>query len=341
MQGSSLFSTWPDAGHMKPHEIRFLSVSLTPEVGSNDALIGVRIVPAGRNKNVVFGRTLAEGESDSGEPVSFFPYAGEELHFRPGSVQVSIRDIDRYAQPGPDGYSPVSNTLWTWLSFGSPPDPALFRFLFATARRLDSAHSLCVDALSGLTDRQEPFIKARERLFAALGLAELMCVAFSRSIDMIEKIKSQFSVQINLPASVLGSMAALREIRNAFEHIEDRAMGNVRGKPHADALSIFDQRDLISHGVLRYASHSLDLRATVLPMMVEARRVVLEAAVATAGSARTINVPMAFPSAPPGSYERIQSHAYLLWANKTGSAWWDPESNWREAERSDAEAHRS
>jgi hypothetical protein len=308
-------------------------VSLTPEVGANDALVGVRVVPAGRDGKRVFGRTLAGGEPDSGEPVSFYPYRGEELHFLPGSIQIFLQDVDRGNQPGSDGYAPVSNTLWTWLTFGSPPDPALFRFLFAAARRLDTAHSLCVDALEALTDRPEPFIKARQRPFGALGIAELMCVALERATDMLQGIPARFSVPVSLPKNLSAARPALREIRNALEHIEDRALGNVRGKPHADALSIFDQRDFISSGVLRYASYSLDLKADVLPVLVESRRAVLDVAIATAGAAKTLNVPLTFPPAPPGSYERIQERAYFLWENRQGCAWWDSDSNWFEAER--------
>jgi hypothetical protein len=114
---------------MKPHEIRYLGVSLTPEVGANDALVAVRVVPAGRDGTKVFGRTLVDGEPDSGAPVSFLPYAGEELHFPPGSVRFLLRDVDNLSPRGPDGYAPISNTLWTWLTVGAPPNPALFRFL--------------------------------------------------------------------------------------------------------------------------------------------------------------------------------------------------------------------
>jgi hypothetical protein len=325
---------------LKPIEIRYLGVNLTDEVGANDALIGVRVVPAGRDGNKVYGRTLAEGEPDSGEPVSFYPYAGEELHFAAGSIQIFLRDLDNANQPGPDGYTAVSNTLWTWLMVGAPPDPAFFRFLFAAARRLDTTHSLHVEVLAALTRQPEPFIKARQRLFGALGFAELMCVALGRAIDMLQSVPSQFSVPLALPSAVSSVSPALREIRNAFEHIEDRALGNVRGRPHADALSIFDQRDFISRGVLRYASHSLDMRADILPMLIDARRAVLEAAVMTAGAAKILNVPLSFPAAPPGSYERIRDRAYFLWENREGLAWWDADSNWFEAEGTEATALR-
>ena len=251
-------------------------------------------------------------------------------------MQIFLEDLDRENRPGPDGYAPVSNTLWTWLTVGTPPDPALFRLLFAAARRLDTAHSLCVDVLGALTDRPEPFIKARQRLFGALGIAELMCVALGRAVDMFQSIPSTFLPPVTLPKTLSVASPALREIRNAFEHIEDRAVGNVRGKPHDDALSIFDQRDFIASGVLRYASYSLDLRSDVVPMLVDSRRAVLEVAIAAAGEARTLNVPVDFPAAPPGSYERIQERAYFLWDNRQGSAWRDSDSNWFEAERTDA-----
>jgi hypothetical protein len=317
---------------LKPHLIRYLSVNLTPNVGANDALIGVRVVPAGREGHRVFGRTLADSEHDSGEAVAFYPYRGEELHFPSGSIRISLRNIERGNEPGADGYAPVANTLWTWLTFGTPPDPAFFRFLFAAARRLDTAHSLCIDVLAALTEQDEPFIKARRRLFAALGLAETMCVALGRGIDMLRSVPSHFSISVSLPPSVSGLLPALREIRDAFEHIEDRALGNVRKKPHADALSIFDQRDLISRGVLRYGAHSLDVRAEILPVLVEARRFVLSAAIETAGPARTLNSSISFPAAPPGSYERIQERAYFLWKNRSNVRWWDCDANWFEAE---------
>jgi hypothetical protein len=66
------------------------------------------------------------------------------------------------------------------------------------------------------------------------------------------------------------------------------------GKPDADALSIFDQTDLLTRGVLTCASHSLDLRSEVLPMLLDARRAAFETAVQVAGPAYVLNVPRRF-----------------------------------------------
>jgi hypothetical protein len=114
---------------------------------------------------------------------------------------------------------------------------------------------------------------------------------------MLQQIPTQFSVNQQLPATITGKAFALQEIRNAFEHIEDRALGNVRSKPDADALSIFDQTDLLTRGVLTYGSHNLALRSEVLPMLLDARRAAFKTAVQVAGPAIVLNVPITFSSA--------------------------------------------
>ena len=116
--------------------IRYVALNLTPGAGSNDALIAARVVPAGRDGNCVFGRTLHEGEVDSGQAVAYYPYASEELCFPAGSIRFSIKDIDAQAKAGSHGYAPVANTVWTWLTAGLAPDPPFFRYLFAAARAL-------------------------------------------------------------------------------------------------------------------------------------------------------------------------------------------------------------
>jgi hypothetical protein len=280
-----------------PIEVRYLSINMTPEVGANDWLVAVRIVPDGRDGTKVYGRSLKAGEVDPDVPVIFDPNAGEELHFRPGSVQITIQDVDRMAKPGPDGYATISNTVWTWLSIGAPTAPTLFRFLLAASRRLDTAHSLYTQVEAALGGFSGASPHQREQLFAALGVSELLCVALGRAVDMLQKIPTTFSVDVQLPATITSKAFALREIRNAFEHIEDRALGKVRGKLDADALSIFDQGDLFTRGVLTYASHSLGLRSEVLPMLVHARRAAFETAVQVSAPAQVLNAALVWPAA--------------------------------------------
>jgi hypothetical protein len=137
------------------------------------------------------------------------------------------------------------------------------------------------------------FQHERDRVLAALGLAELMCVAFSRVVDMLEGIEARFGLAVRVSQDITDRERILREIRNAFEHIEDRALGQVRDRAHADALSIFDQSAFLTEGRLTYAGQSLSLANDLLPMMVSARNTVLQA-VATVVPVRVNTEPIIF-----------------------------------------------
>ena len=270
--------------------ITHIGVHLGPDINGNDAVVGVRVVPNGRNSNKVYGRTLNFGEPDSDESIRL--EVGEKLVFPPGSVSVTLQDVDRYADPEPDGYTTVANTVWTWLQIPPLRNKAFFNYLLATSRRLDTAHTLCVSVLQeiGNYPSNEPFIKTRARIFKALGHAELMCIAFNRAIKMIENAHDKVSATTTVPNEVNTVQKAVLAIRNAFEHIDERAMGNARQEVPADAMSIFNQADLIS-GVLRYANHSLDLKAEVIPALIVARKFIFDV-VAEAGNTKTINSPI-------------------------------------------------
>lgn len=280
---------------MTSEPVTYIGVTLGPNAGDNDALWFVRVVPDGKEGNKVFGRTLNQGEVDSG--IGIMRQPGEEMCFRPGSVKVTIWDIDRENLPAEDGYADISNTVWTWLQIGPRPTETFFNYLFAASRRLDQAHALTVDALSGLGDRPgEPFIKTRSRLFNALGKAELMCIALSRAISMMKDIPTKFSTTTSLPIEVDSVLAALKSIRNAFEHIEDRVFGvvNASGRRDTDAITVFNQSDFLRSGVLSYGSHSLDLEKQVIPTLVAARKFLFDMAVEKHGKAKTLNTSVEF-----------------------------------------------
>ena len=65
--------------------------------GEGNFLISGRLVPDGREGNVVYGRSLQRGEEDSGEGIVVGP--GEEFAIRPGGLVISAREIDEYDNP--------------------------------------------------------------------------------------------------------------------------------------------------------------------------------------------------------------------------------------------------
>lgn len=273
--------------------VTFISFNLGPQVGEKDFLAGVRVVPAGRKGNRVYGRTLNPGERDSGEGISLEP--GETLEFPAGSVSVTMADVDRYTTRDPSGYARIANTVWTWLTIPPPTqDQTFVHYLLAAARRLDSAYLHCSGAVRLLTNPpKETGFPAREALFEALCHAESMCVALSRAIRMIVRARETISTQVAVPQETGAIQDAVLAIRDAFEHIDERAIGKARREDPVGARSIFDQSDFFTSGVLRYAGRSLDIRAEVVPALIAGRRFILEAAM-QAGLIKTVTAPLEF-----------------------------------------------
>ena len=239
----------------------------------------------------MYGRALNPGEADTGEGIPIED--GETLEFPAGSISVTMADVDRYSKPEADGYAPVANTVWTWLAI--PPlehDQTFINYLLAAARRLDAAYAHCSGALRGLTDHpNEAGFRAREVMFDALGDAESRCVALSRAIRMIAQARATISAPAAVPEEITAIEHAVLSIRNAFEHIDERAVGKARRETPSDAMSVFEQSDFFTSGVLRYAGHSLEIRGDVIPALIAGRCFIVE--VATRGGLRkTVNEPI-------------------------------------------------
>ena len=115
-------------------------MSERPATGTEGELIYTcRLVPAGREGNKVFARTLRLGEEDTGEVVNVG--AGEQLIILPGDFAIYPSEIDSQSRAGLGGYAPVANTVWTWYSIVNEK-VGFFLYVFAMARRLDAAHAL-------------------------------------------------------------------------------------------------------------------------------------------------------------------------------------------------------
>ena len=239
----------------------------------------------------MYGRTLNHGEPDSGKGIPL--EAGETLEFPAGSISVTMADVDRYSEPEADGYAPVTNTVWSWLAIPPREDDQTFvNYLLAAGRRLDKAHMHCANALHVLTDSPNDLgFRAREAKFNALGDAESMCVALSRAVRMIARARETISAPTVVPEEVSAIENAVLAIRDAFEHIDERAVGKARRENSTDALSVFDQSDFFASGVLRYAGHSLDVRREAIPALIAGRRFIVEAAT-RAGLRKTTNQPI-------------------------------------------------
>ena len=187
--------------------------------GEGNYLIGGRLVPNGREGNIVYARTLRRGEEDTGESVHVGP--GEQLVIRAGGLEIDSRDIDEYYNAIlTGGYRPVANTVWTWHRFAKE-QLGFFLFFFALARRTDAAHALWVSAIMTRDEaRKEAGIPHRRAHFNALAAAEVAVIALGRCYRMARAVVEKYYPGMGLPQSVTKTEEAVLEMRNAFEHID-------------------------------------------------------------------------------------------------------------------------
>lgn len=257
--------------------IAAVSLNQTEEVGRVDDLVTwLRAVPVRREGNTVFARTLKHGEPDEGHRVHLRP--GDQLSFEQGAVVIELDAIDEKESAGvAEGeYVPITPVLWSWMSVGGGHDQGKVRYLLAAARRLDAANVLLADvdqrrrelAREGLTG---PVI--RRGFFGLIAAVELAVIAIERVCDMIDRAGTLLGSVEPVPPTVAAKRAALKNIRNAYEHIEDRALGMVFDKPaHADALTIFNHADLLEHDRISYGASSLELTTEMPTLINEARQ---------------------------------------------------------------------
>ena len=259
--------------------ISHASLNSTGEVGrTDDYLTGMRVVPDRQEASVIYGRSLRRGEQDTGARIHVGP--DDEVRFEAGAITLELDAIDDVERQGRTGYVPVTPALWTWFQVGAH-DPVKARYLLAAARRLDAAAQRFaeIEELSSeLGNLAGQALDLRRTVFRLVGAVESAVIALGRGCDMVAQAPELLGSAAAVPPSIVSSQAALTAIRNAYEHIEDRALGRVNKKPHPDALTIFDQSELLSHDRIRYGNHSLDLVQEVPALLADAREFLKEAA---------------------------------------------------------------
>jgi hypothetical protein len=246
----------------------------TTKEGTDGYLLCQRIVPTREEPGKVFARTLRFGEQDDGRRVHVRP----EDELVVDDVLLEIDYVDEWEGQGVNGYVPLTPVLFSWMSFGTNHSDEKRRYLLAAARRLDQAQMLFerVGLLRQLDPDGAPAV--RRAVFDLVGATELAVVSLGRVVDMCMQAPGAISAKAAVPVEISTRCDAIRQIRNAYEHIEDRAVGNVHGAPHADALTIFNHQRVVTDAVIEYGAYQLDLTVDVPETIAAARRFLKEVA---------------------------------------------------------------
>ncbi len=246
-------------------------------IDQGEFLTSARLVPVRREGKKVYARTLRLWEEDTGEVVHL--ETGDQLIIEPGELVVDSRAIDAQSVPGAGGYAPVANTVWTWYHI-TGVEPGFFLFFFSLARRIDAAHSLWVLAIQERENaRGEGAILRRAGYFNSLASTEVAIIALHRGFAMAQSLIDEFCPDLEVPDSVKRIREAVKEMRDAFEHIDERSKAKVgmSGKFDPESLSIFDQPDFIETSVLTYKNHSINFELDVLAALLDCRQLIMTA----------------------------------------------------------------
>lgn len=260
--------------------ISHTSVHANPEVGSTDGfMFHMRVVPVRVEGSTVYARTLRHDEVDDGRRVHAIP--GGQITFE-GALVAELDHIDDQAEPTSSGHVPLTPVLWTWLSIGTDHDEARTRFLLAAARRLDTANLLLIEVeerRDRLSQEELAGPAVRRNLFELVGCVEQAVISLGRAVDMVLKTQDQIGRDVPIPQVVADAAEAVKDVRDAYEHIDERAAGNAWRKPHPDALTIFDWQRLLTEDVIVYGNRELEL-AVQVPALIAAMRQFFKSAAA-------------------------------------------------------------
>lgn len=251
------------------------------QVGTNDMMFGVRVVPDGRAPGVVYARTLRFDEPDDGRRVHVRP--GESLALAPGSVTVHLDAIDEYyrkVDPArPEGSLATALRVWFGIATGQLPE--LLMLTSAAAHRLDAASHLLrrADVARGYLEQAGDHSAAAQvaKVDELIHLVQEGIVALARCISIIRRGIEQSTFGVAFPAPIANHLVAIKDIRDAYEHIDERALGRAGNRRGDDERSfmIFDHTPLVRDGLIEYFEHRLAL--SDLPEVLQACRVAIKA----------------------------------------------------------------
>ena len=114
----------------------------------------------------------------------------------------------------------------------------------------------------------------RSALFRALAMAEVTLISLSREMEMINRLEKAFSLGLQMSEKFDSNKKALRRMRNALEHIDDRAMGQATDGTADSAMSIFFQPYFVDQGILTYAGDALSFAEGVPLVLSECRELI-------------------------------------------------------------------
>jgi hypothetical protein len=150
-------------------------------------------------------------------------------------------------RPRADGYMPITDLLWVrGRMLGVPSDEA-WRLFWSAARRLDGGHRQVErirKALEGLPPTESP--AGRQAMQEVVGDAEMAIWAIDKALDITVRIQGAYRIAGKFPTIIQEKRPLVEALRDHYSHIDDRALGKVKGEPDPSAEDAFEFAPMFS-----------------------------------------------------------------------------------------------
>jgi hypothetical protein len=136
-----------------------------------------------------------------------------------------------------DSYRPICDAMWTLGSVLGFPSREEYRLAWSGGRRLDTAHRQIERVRESKASMPPPgSIAIREAQHEIVGEAESAVIMLDKVLDVVvDTLPGRFRIEGPTPPLVLAKREFLGRLRDHYGHIDERALGQIDGKPTPQA----------------------------------------------------------------------------------------------------------
>lgn len=158
------------------------------------------------------------------------------------------------------------------------PSAEEYRLVWSAARRLDTGHQQIErvrDALANMPPLGSP--AGRQRMHEVVADAEMGVWAIDKALDIALSLCGRYRIKTSLPQVARDKQPLLERLRDHYSHIDERALGRVKGKQDPTAAEAFEFPALIRDRVLTDGRDSLGIDEETTELCVATRNYVVAA----------------------------------------------------------------
>lgn len=159
------------------------------------------------------------------------------------------------------------------------PNQKTYNLFWSAARRLDTGHKQIErvrESLNSMPPLGSP--AGRQHLHEILGDAEMAIWAIDKALEITLSLAGRYEIEVTVPATLREKQPLVGRLRDHYSHIDERALGRIKGKPDATANEALDIAALVLHpAFMDGRDDSLDIDTETTNLCIEMRDYLVKA----------------------------------------------------------------